>query len=142
MLKTPVIHPEILEALAAAGHGSQVLIADGDYPVSTTKGIHTKIVHLNLVPGKMQATEVLDALLQILPVEDARVMDVPQGVPKPKVWDVYTKMFTERNIHVSISRLERFSFYEEVGKANTVLIIQTGETRDYANLLLTVGSLW
>lgn len=36
MLKTKIIHPDILAALARAGHGSRVLIADGNYPFSTT----------------------------------------------------------------------------------------------------------
>ena len=35
MLKTTLLHPEILNALAGAGHGAQVLIADGNYPAST-----------------------------------------------------------------------------------------------------------
>ena len=35
MLKYRLTHPEILAALAGAGHGSQVLIADGNYPFST-----------------------------------------------------------------------------------------------------------
>ncbi|NLF56040.1 MAG: RbsD or FucU transport, partial [Candidatus Hydrogenedens sp.] len=30
MLKQRLTHPDILEALAAAGHGSKVLIADGN----------------------------------------------------------------------------------------------------------------
>ncbi len=38
MLKTKLTHPEILQALARAGHGSRVLIADGDYPVGTMIG--------------------------------------------------------------------------------------------------------
>lgn len=35
MIKYKLTHPEILEALASAGHGSQVLIADGNYPFAT-----------------------------------------------------------------------------------------------------------
>ena len=35
MLKTRLLHPEILNALARAGHGSRVLIADGNYPFAT-----------------------------------------------------------------------------------------------------------
>jgi L-fucose mutarotase/ribose pyranase (RbsD/FucU family) len=35
VLRTRLLHPEILAALAGAGHGSRVLIADGNYPFST-----------------------------------------------------------------------------------------------------------
>ena len=33
MLKTRLLHPGILRALGEAGHGAQVLIADGNYPL-------------------------------------------------------------------------------------------------------------
>ena len=142
MIKTAIIHPEILEALAAAGHGSKVLIADGDYPVSTTSGVNARIVHLNLMPGMLKTTEVLAALLKVLCIESAQVMDVPEGDPKPKIWNVYKEMFREEGLEFELGTLERFAFYDEVARDNTALVIQTGETRDYANLLLTVGSLW
>lgn len=35
MLKTELLHPEVLEALGTSGHGSRVLIADGNYPFAT-----------------------------------------------------------------------------------------------------------
>lgn len=142
MLKLPVVHPEILEVLAAAGHGSKVLIADGDYPVSTTRGQNAKVVHLNFCPGRLNATEILEAMLDILCVESAQVMDVPEGQPKPDIWNLYGEFFEKKGVEAEILPVERFEFYREVAKPETALIIQTGETRDYANLLLTVGSLW
>jgi L-fucose mutarotase len=42
---------------------------------------------------------------------------------------------------LSIKKVERFAFYNEVADDNTSLIIQTGELREYANILLTIGSL-
>lgn len=38
MLKHGLIHPKINEVLARAGHHSLILIADGNYPVSTKRG--------------------------------------------------------------------------------------------------------
>lgn len=35
MLKTRLLHPQILEALAEAGHGSRILIADSNFPMLT-----------------------------------------------------------------------------------------------------------
>ena len=35
MLKSKLIHPQILGTLGTAGHGSGILIADGNYPFST-----------------------------------------------------------------------------------------------------------
>ena len=42
MLKTKLTHPGILATLGCTGHGSMVLIADGNYPFST---------HTNPVPA-------------------------------------------------------------------------------------------
>jgi L-fucose mutarotase len=37
MLKHQLIHPKINEVLARAGHHALILIADGNYPVSTKR---------------------------------------------------------------------------------------------------------
>lgn len=34
MLKTTCIHPEIMDVLSRCGHGSKILIADGNYPLA------------------------------------------------------------------------------------------------------------
>ena len=46
MLKGKLIHPDILAALGQAGHGSRILIADGNYPFSTKLGPVAKLVSL------------------------------------------------------------------------------------------------
>jgi L-fucose mutarotase len=74
LLKSTLLHPEILHALAGAGHGSQALIADGNYPCSTTAGPNAEIVYLNLAPGLVSATDVLRALVEAIPIEAAHVM--------------------------------------------------------------------
>ena len=38
MLKTPLLHPDILAIAARCGHHAKILIADGNYPASTVKG--------------------------------------------------------------------------------------------------------
>jgi L-fucose mutarotase len=141
MLKIRLAHPEILAVLGKAGHGSKVLIADGDYPVSTTGGKNCKVVHLNLASDVVNCTQVLEAILSVLLVEDAVVMDVPEGRDAPPIWDDYHQLLQENGWDFPIQKLERFAFYKEVGGDDVALIIQTGETRDYANILLTVGSL-
>ena len=51
MLKTQLLHPDILRACARAGHHAKILIADGNYPASTKKGPNAELVCLNLAPG-------------------------------------------------------------------------------------------
>ena len=38
MLRSKLIHPKILEVLGRAGHHAKILIADGNYPASSTLG--------------------------------------------------------------------------------------------------------
>lgn len=134
MLKTRLIHPHILEALAAAGHGSRVLITDGNYPASTQLGENAELVYLNLAPGKLNVTEVLDILLTAIPVEDAAVMEPDEG-PEPPIFQEFRSLLPS----IELTKFNRFEFYEEAAGPDTCLQIVTGEQRIYANILLTLG---
>ncbi len=134
MLKQKLIHPEILEAIAAAGHGATVLIADGNYPATTHVGENAGIVYLNLMPGVPTVDQVLEALLSALPVEDAAVM-TPEDDIDPPAFSRFQQMLPE----LDLTRYSRFEFYEEVEGADTALIVVTGDQRPYTNLLLTIG---
>jgi L-fucose mutarotase len=141
MLKTKLVHPEILKVLASAGHGSKILLADGDYPASTTAGRNTTIVHLNVSAGLVNCTQILEVLLPTVLVEKAEVMGVPSGQPDPEIWSEFSTMLRKNNYPDVLHKLKRFAFYDTVASDSTALIIQTGELREYANLLLTIGSL-
>lgn len=134
MLKQRLLHPEILEALAAAGHGSRILIADGNYPASTCLGDNASIVYLNLAPGQVTVTDVLSALLTAIPIEEAAVMEPAEG-PDPEIFDEFQRMMPNHEL----TRFGRFEFYEEASGPDTCLQVVTGEQRIYANLLLTIG---
>lgn len=135
MLKTKLLHPEILRVLASSGHFSQILIADGNYPVVSRSGAQATQVFLNLMPGIPKTTEVLEALLAMTPFQDAVVMQTPTGETAP-VHEEYQTMLSPA---IEIRRLERQAFYDAVCSPLTSLVIATGETRRFANLLLTVG---
>lgn len=134
MLKQRLIHPEILEALAAAGHGSKILITDANYPASTRLGDNAELVYLNLAPGKPTVTEVCDIILTAVPVEEAAVMMPVEG-PEPHIFQEFRSLLPD----VPLVKYERFEFYEEASGPDTCLQIVTGEQRVYANLLLTLG---
>lgn len=143
MLKSHLLHPEILAALGRAGHGSKILIADGNYPASTTLGPNARLVHLNLAPGKITATEVLATLVTAIPVEQASVMDSLKSGPNatkedPEIWSEFRKLLTAAGIS-ELTKIERMAFYEASKQPDVALVIQTGEQRIYGNLLLTIG---
>lgn len=141
-----LLHPGILEALAGAGHGSQVLIADGNYPASTTRGPNAALVHLNLSPDVVRVTDVLEVLLDILPVEGAAVMAYATGEPngltdEPPIWSDFRRLLAESGSDVKLELIERFRFYQRAREPDVALVVATVDQRTYANLLLTVGAV-
>jgi len=135
MLKGKLIHPEILSILGAAGHGSKVLIADGNYPFSTGSLDTSPIVFLNLTPGLCTVTQVLEAVLDAIEIEAAEVM-VPDDGSRPPIFSEFENLLPDT---IKLTNRERFEFYDLVKSSDTALVIATGEQRIYANLLLTIG---
>lgn len=135
MLKTRLLHPEMLKALGSSGHFSQVLIADGNYPVASRSGPNATRVFLNLAPGMVKTTEVLDVLVATVPIQSAALMQVPNGEQVP-VHNAYLRTLPERT---PIEFLERYAFYDAVCSPQTTLVVATGDTRRFANILLTIG---
>ncbi len=134
MLKTRLLHPKILEALGEAGHGAQVLIADGNYPLLTRSNPAAHRVHLNLAPGLLTVTDVLSVLVDAIPIEAAHVMG-PDSAEEPGIFADFREMLPE----TTLQRLGRFDFYDMARGPDLALAIATGEQRIYANLLLTIG---
>ena len=135
MLDAKLIHPQILSALGSAGHGSTILIPDGNYPFETGANPLAERVYLNLAPGIVTVTDVLEAILSVTPVEAARVMARHDGA-EPSIYAEFRKLLPAA---VALAPLERFAFYEEAKKEDCCLVIATGEQRIYANILLTIG---
>jgi L-fucose mutarotase len=136
MLKTRLLQPEILRALGEAGHGSQVLIADGNYPLLTGSNAAAHQVYLNLARGLLTVTDVLGVLVDAIPIEAAQVM-VPEGGPEPGIFAEFRALLPG----VQLEKLARLDFYSAARGPDVALAIATGEQRVYANLLLTIGVL-
>ena len=144
MLLTPLLHPEINAVLAAAGHHSKVLIADGNYPASTTLGPNAELVSLNLSPGVVTVTQVLRALVATIPIEAAQTMMYETTGPyalneDPPVWDQYRQVFTAADLDLQLEPIEKWDFYKAASTAEHVLTIQTADQQRFANLLLAIG---
>ncbi len=135
MLTQRLTHPQILEALAAAGHGSKVLLTDANYPASTTLGDNAEQVYLNLAPGRPTVTETLEVILTAIPVESAAVMTPPSG-PEPPVFSEFRALLPR---DIELEELGRYEFYEAASEPDVCLQIITGEQRIFANILLTIG---
>jgi L-fucose mutarotase len=144
MLRHQLIHPQINAVLGRAGHHATVLIADGNYPASTTLGPHAELVSLNLSPGIVTCTQVLRAVLSAVPIEAARTMMYETTGPyaltsDPPVWTEYRAALRDAGLPVQLEPLEKWAFYEAVKTPDLVLTIQTADLQRFANLLLTIG---
>ena len=144
MLRSRLIHPQITSILAAAGHHSLVLIADGNYPALNKRGPSAKLVSLNLMPGVPTCDQVLQALVSAVAVERIQTMQTETEGPyaldgDPPVWNDYRRTLADNQVDVEIEPTEKWAFYDAVATADHVLTIQTADTGRYANILLTIG---
>ena len=144
MLKHNLLHPKINEILGRAGHYSKVLIADGNYPAHNTLGPNAELVSLNLSPGVVSCTQVLQALLTAIPIDAANTMMYQTSGPyalseDPPIWSEYREQFRSANSPVQLEPIEQMQFYETVATPQHVLTVQTADQAIYANLLLTIG---
>ena len=133
MLKgiSPLISPELLKTLCEMGHGDCIVLADSHFPA------------YSLGPKVIPASGIqADALLRgIMPLfELDRYVDHPMlmmaPVPGDHLDDAYVAACQEIT-GCAPEFLERFAFYESARKA--FAIVQTGETRQYANIILQKG---
>ena len=144
MLKSELIHPEISQIVARAGHSSKILIADGNYPASSAIGPGAKLVSLNLAPGLVSVGQVFRVLLNAVPIEAVNTMGMPDDDPykldsDPPAWDEYRGLISEAGVGLELTPIERWDFYDAVASRDHVLTMQTGDQALWANLLLTVG---
>ena len=137
MLRTSLIHPPLLAALAGAGHGGKVLIADANYSASTNANPAAARIHLNVRPGLVTVADVLEPVLATVPVEAVTVM-TPDGGGTPEVWSVYHEMLPAA---LNLRHLDRFGFYAACREPDVAVCVATGDTALYANVLLTIGYL-
>ena len=135
MLRFPLIHPPLLAALAAAGHGGRVLIADANYSHSTNVNPAAALIHLNLRPGLVTVDQVLEPVLAAVPIEDATVMRPDDG-STPEVFGRYRELL---GAGYDLRPLGRLEFYAECRQPDLAVCVATGDQRLYANILLTIG---
>lgn len=124
---------DLLKVLCDMGHGDELVIADANFPAET----YAK--RLIRMPG-LDGVTVARAVLSVFPLDSysqpAAVMDLTdgdnaKGMREPSIWEDFILLTG------GIEKIERYAFYERARKAFAV--IQTGEERQYGNLILVKG---
>ncbi|MEY2878984.1 MAG: hypothetical protein RLZZ15_1364 [Verrucomicrobiota bacterium] len=150
MLKTTLLHPDILRVVARAGHHAKILIADGNYPASTKRGPHAELVSLNLSPGVVTVAQVLRALVSAVPLDAVNTMGIPPDDPyakfgEPPAWMEFRTILDEAGARadggepLALEPILKWDFYAAVESPDHVLTIQTADRALWANVLLTIG---
>ena len=138
MLKgiSPLISPELLKVLCEMGHGDEIVLADANFPAES---MGQRVVRADGIG----AAELLRAILPLFPLDQYDesnfvLMSVVPGDPiKPVIWDEYRATLTAYEPDAKIQTIDRFAYYERAKKANC--IVATGESAQYANILLKKG---
>lgn len=135
MLKYGITHPPLLHELAQVGHGSRILLADSNYAFDAYAPHHATRIYLNFAPGLLAMKDVLAGIITAIPIEEAFGVLNDDG-EHPPITKMYRDIIPEL---VPLERINRFKFYEMAQENRTTILIATGETQLFANLLLTVG---
>lgn len=131
---------DLLKILCDMGHGDEIVIADANFPAETCA---KRLIRL---PG-LDGVTVADAILSVFPLDTysipAALMDLTdgdkaKGMPTPMIWEMYENILSvSSGKEVTAERMERYAFYERA--KNAYAVIQTGEERQYGNLILVKG---
>ncbi|MCD8013356.1 MAG: fucose isomerase [Lachnospiraceae bacterium] len=130
----------MLKILCDMGHGDELVIADANFPA---ENMGQRVIHC---PG-MDGSQFLQALLPLFPLDsytekpvalmDLTDGDKAKGMPEPVIWAAYERLLIAAGENPDFDLMERYAFYERAKKA--YVVVQTGEERQYGNLLLVKG---
>jgi L-fucose mutarotase len=134
---SPVIGPELLDALYRMGHGDEIVLADAHFPGET---VGKKVLRLD----GLRIPALLDGILPLFAldnyVESPLMMMAPVEGDQldPQVEAAYRAVVDRHWPQTpAIKRIERFAFYERARTAFAVAM--TGETAKYGNIILKKG---
>lgn len=141
MLKgiSPILSPELLKVLCEMGHTDELTIGDGNFPGHT---YGKKVIRMD----GHGVPEILDAILQVFPLDTyvdkpVTLMSVVKGdTAKTPIWDTYKEIVTKYDDRGAdcFEEIDKWEFYDKTKEKSTV-VIMTGETAIYANIILKKG---
>jgi L-fucose mutarotase len=126
----PILTGSLLAHLDAMGHSDAVVLADAHFPAD-------RLARRLLVFPGLSTPDVLAAVRSVVPLDDAPALDLMTSADGSRlpVQDelIAAAQATEQDVRV----LDRHDFYDTA--ADAYLIVRTGETRTYGNVILRKG---
>jgi Fucose dissimilation pathway protein FucU len=135
----PILSPELLKILCEMGHTDELTIGDGNFPGHT---YGKKVIRMD----GHGVPELLDAILQVFPLDSyvdkpVTLMSVVKGdTVKTPIWDTYKEIVAKYDGRGAdcFEEIDKWDFYEKTKEKSSV-VIMTGETALYANIILKKG---
>lgn len=136
MLKgiSPLLSPDLLKTLCEMGHGEMIVLADANFPA---RSCCDRVIDASGV----KIPDLLRAIMPLFELDQyvKNPVFMMQAVSGDKLDEVYMKECREI-FGREPEMLERFPFYDLAKKAYAV--VQTGETRQYGNVILMKGVIY
>ncbi len=135
----PILSPELLKVLCEMGHTDELTIGDGNFPGHT---YGKKVIRLD----GHGVPEILDAILTVFPLDTyvdkpVTLMAVVKGdTAQTPIWDTYKEIVAKYDDRGAdcFEAIDKWKFYDKT-KDNSTVVIMTGETAIYANIILKKG---
>ena len=138
------ISAELLYALARAGHGDKIVIADANFPSDSIAASATISTPIRV---NARTSEILGDILALLPLDQymEHPIAVMDRVPRDKERKLSVPSYSAladaaRKEEENLLYLERYLFYETA--KNAFVVIQTNDTALYANVIIYKGVIW
>ena len=135
----PLLGPGLLSALRGMGHGDEIVIADANFPASSSAGTPARVLRAE----GSDAVRMVAAIVSVLPLDDFvpaaafRMSVVDRQDEVPPITQDFAKVLAAAGYAGPIEPIERHTFYARAKSA--FAIVATGETRLYGNLILKKG---
>lgn len=126
----PLLTGDLLAGLDAMGHSDAVCLADAHFPADRLAD------RLLDFPG-VETPALLRAIRTVLPLDDAPAVDLMRSADG-EVLPVQHELAAAAGVTIEELRfVDRQDFYDVA--ASSYLIVRTGETRTYGNVILRKG---
>ncbi len=130
------ISPELLKVLAEMGHGDEIVLADAHFPGHSVNG---RVVRADGV----RIAELLDGILPLFELDSYDTPLVMMAAVEGDQLDPAVEVSYLKTIRRHVpkaeapERIDRFGFYNRARAA--FVVVMTGETAKYGNILLKKG---
>ena len=126
----PILSGELLAHLDAMGHSDAVVLADAHFPAD-------RLAHRLLTFPGLSTPDVLAAVRTVIPLDDQPSLDLMSSADGTRLPVQEALIAAAEATEEDVRFLDRHTFYDVAAEA--YVVVRTGETRTYGNVILRKG---